>query len=327
MPHNQTTNYDMIGGNGSEYGSVTADQIRRWISERRANKETLIRRSGENDWKTISSFEEFITSFPELYESKVSPIENVFEIVKPIEDFRPIEPFSVVGCLGSARDLLNKNFLPIAGACLTIWSLTMALNFIPILGPFIILLLIGPVHGALFRMVLDRKRGQETTFLQAWADSKTQRVTLMIAGASATILTSLGYLFVLPGLYLTIAWTFGLLIILDQNTNAWVGLENSRRSITSSFLGLASLLSICYLPLIVVSLYGGIQFATEAMKIIGTGSLASAFTNDNLQLLANKVGSIALIVEIVRLLVMPLATCVIVVAYERLNGSTSDPTK
>lgn len=312
-------NYDMIGGNGNAYGPVSADQIRRWISEKRANAGTHIRLSGLVEWGPISSFSEFDSSFPELHPTQESELTEDVEAEIPPPATPASLPFTVGGCLGGGRDLLNRNFMPIAGGCLAVWMVNMALNFIPLLGGFAVLFLIGPLYGALFRMVLDRKRGLETTFFQAWSGLQAQVPTLIVAGALGAILTALGYLLLVPGLYLTIAWSFGFLFIIDQKTDAWTGLENSRRTITGSFQGVALLLIICFMPLLIVSLYGGIQLAGEVMKIINTGPI----TSETLKLLANKIGPMALIIEVVRLLVMPLATCVIVEAYERLIGSPS----
>lgn len=312
-------NYDMIGGNGNAYGPVSADQIRRWISEKRANAGTHIRLSGLVEWGPISSFSEFNSSFPELHPTQESELTEDVEAEIPPPATPAFLPFTVGGCLGGGRDLLNRNFMPIAGGCLAVWMVNMALNFIPLLGGIAMLFLIGPLYGALFRMVLDRKRGLETTFFQAWSGLQAQVPTLIVAGALGAILTALGYLLLVPGLYLTIAWSFGFLFIIDQKTDAWTGLENSRRTITGSFQGVALLLIICFMPLLIVSLYGGIQLAGEVMKIINTGPI----TSETLKLLANKIGPMALIIEVVRLLVMPLATCVIVEAYERLIGSPS----
>ncbi|MCX6881454.1 MAG: GYF domain-containing protein [Verrucomicrobia bacterium] len=312
-------NYDMIGGNGNAYGPVSADQIRRWVSEKRANAGTHIRLSGLVEWGPISSFSEFNSSFPELHPTQESELTEDVEAEIPPPATPASLPFTVGGCLGGGRDLLNRNFMPIAGGCLAVWMVNMALNFIPLVGVIAVLFLIGPLYGALFRMVLDRKRGLETTFFQAWSGLQAQVPTLIVAGALGAILTALGYLLLVPGLYLTIAWSFGFLFIIDQKTDAWTGLENSRRTITASFQGVALLLIICFMPLLIVSLYGGIQLAGELMKIINTGPI----TSETLKLLANKIGPMALIIEVVRLLVMPLATCVIVEAYERLIGSPS----
>ncbi len=54
--------FKIIGGNGTEYGPVTADQIRQWIAEGRASGQTLAQAEGAPGWKPISAFPEFAGS-------------------------------------------------------------------------------------------------------------------------------------------------------------------------------------------------------------------------------------------------------------------------
>lgn len=49
----------IIGGDGRQYGPVTAEQLRHWITEGRANGQTLVQLDGALDWKTLSSLPEF----------------------------------------------------------------------------------------------------------------------------------------------------------------------------------------------------------------------------------------------------------------------------
>jgi prepilin-type processing-associated H-X9-DG protein len=51
--------YTIIGGDGKEYGSVTADQLRQWIADGRANAQTRMRVEGATDWKSLAEFPEF----------------------------------------------------------------------------------------------------------------------------------------------------------------------------------------------------------------------------------------------------------------------------
>jgi TM2 domain-containing membrane protein YozV len=51
--------FKIIGADGQQYGPVTAEQIRRWIAENRANAQTLIQPDGALEWKPLSSFPEF----------------------------------------------------------------------------------------------------------------------------------------------------------------------------------------------------------------------------------------------------------------------------
>jgi hypothetical protein len=56
--------YRIIGADGKEYGPVSYDQIRRWISEGRANAETRVIAEGGAEWKRLAEFAEFSFAFP-----------------------------------------------------------------------------------------------------------------------------------------------------------------------------------------------------------------------------------------------------------------------
>jgi uncharacterized RDD family membrane protein YckC len=49
----------IIGGDGKEYGPVTADQIRTWIKAGRANLDTKAKALGTDDWRRLGDYAEF----------------------------------------------------------------------------------------------------------------------------------------------------------------------------------------------------------------------------------------------------------------------------
>lgn len=51
--------FKILGADGKEYGPVAADQIRKWVAEGRANRETQAQRIGEIGWKSLDQFPEF----------------------------------------------------------------------------------------------------------------------------------------------------------------------------------------------------------------------------------------------------------------------------
>jgi hypothetical protein len=51
--------YRIIGADNNEYGPVTAEQIRQWIVEGRANAETRVAAEGSSDWRPLGSITEF----------------------------------------------------------------------------------------------------------------------------------------------------------------------------------------------------------------------------------------------------------------------------
>lgn len=62
--------YKIIGANQVEYGPITADQLRQWIAEGRADANTRVKLEGSEDWRLLNSFPEFfpainpISGFP-----------------------------------------------------------------------------------------------------------------------------------------------------------------------------------------------------------------------------------------------------------------------
>jgi hypothetical protein len=50
--------YTIVGGDGQRYGPVSADQLRQWVAQGRANGQTLTYREG-GDWRALSTYPEF----------------------------------------------------------------------------------------------------------------------------------------------------------------------------------------------------------------------------------------------------------------------------
>ena len=51
--------YRIIGKDGQQYGPVSAEQLRGWIAENRANAQTLVQTDGSQEWKPLGSLLEF----------------------------------------------------------------------------------------------------------------------------------------------------------------------------------------------------------------------------------------------------------------------------
>jgi uncharacterized RDD family membrane protein YckC len=52
--------FTIIGGDGREYGPVSADQIRSWIAAGRANLDTKAKAAGTDEWRRLGDFAEFM---------------------------------------------------------------------------------------------------------------------------------------------------------------------------------------------------------------------------------------------------------------------------
>lgn len=53
--------YKIIGADGREYGPISADGLRQWIAEGRANAQTKVQVEGSTDWKRLADLPEFST--------------------------------------------------------------------------------------------------------------------------------------------------------------------------------------------------------------------------------------------------------------------------
>lgn len=51
--------YKIIGADKNEYGPISAEQLRQWIKEGRANGQTQVLLEGTTEWKPLASFSEF----------------------------------------------------------------------------------------------------------------------------------------------------------------------------------------------------------------------------------------------------------------------------
>jgi hypothetical protein len=56
--------YKILGADQKEYGPVTADQLRQWITEGRANSQTMVQGPDSTEWKPLGNFPEFAGILP-----------------------------------------------------------------------------------------------------------------------------------------------------------------------------------------------------------------------------------------------------------------------
>jgi hypothetical protein len=55
--------FKVLGADGKEYGPVSADGLRQWIAERRANPQTKVQPAGSSEWKSLGELPEFADAF------------------------------------------------------------------------------------------------------------------------------------------------------------------------------------------------------------------------------------------------------------------------
>ena len=172
---------------------------------------------------------------------------------------------SLGSCVSRGWRLLRGNFWPFVG----ITALQIALlGFAGSIGgasvrngPFgntsievtsaLAMLVWGPLVGGLFLYYLKKIRAEKATVETAFIGFSSRFLHLFLAGFVTSLLTWLGFLcFVLPGIYLFVAWMFALPLVVDKQLDFWQAMELSRKTVSKHWFKMFGL-SIVLLALIV----------------------------------------------------------------------------
>lgn len=297
--------YTIIGGDGKEYGPVTADKVREWMVTNRANAQTRIKRAGTDSWTTVGMLPEFGAAAPE------ATVESPADANAPAGDAAPLtgsigeitealaargRPIDVFGCLSRSFDLWKAHLLPLVGATLLMMLVQMAAGLIPLLGMLAGLLLNGVFYGGLYYYYLGKMRGEPRTIGDIFAGFSKALVPLMLAGILTGLIivavmapffgpfffeiikavmagsqeppdlsgASVGMIFLglIPMIYLSIAWAFTFVLVIDKGLGPWTAMEVGRRLVTRQWFRVffAILFGVIIAMLGVIGLIIGVFF-------------------------------------------------------------------
>jgi hypothetical protein len=253
--------YTIIGGDGSEYGPVTADQIRAWIAAKRASLDTMAKAQGTEDWKRLSEFPEFQPGAPGVpppISVAISPEASASDIAAQIlaQHGRP----TIGDAFERSWELLKTAFWPIVGV--TTLSIVVTLAALQLIGRVLFPLsftkavptedlqvsmfsgflfgnvacsiAFGSLFSGLFIYFLKRLRGETATVKDAFCGFSAMALPLILAAFLQTFLCGIGFMMlIIPGLYLAFAYIYTPILILDKKLGVWTAMEVSRRIITA----------------------------------------------------------------------------------------------
>lgn len=66
--------YKIIGADGRQYGPISAEQLRQWILEGRANAQTQTFADGATEWKPLGALPEFASAFAPPIPPTINPL-------------------------------------------------------------------------------------------------------------------------------------------------------------------------------------------------------------------------------------------------------------
>ncbi len=162
---------------------------------------------------------------------------------------------NIGSCLRRGLKLLKSNFWPFVGITALLFALMAFAESIGAttvqhgpagrhsfeIGSGVAILIWGPLAGGMYLYLLKKIRGEKATIETVFSGFSGRFLNLFLGGFVAYLLTWIGFLcFILPGVYLLVAWTFTLPLIADKQLDFWSAMELSRKVVTKHwwiFLG------------------------------------------------------------------------------------------
>lgn len=226
--------YKIVGADGKEYGPISADVVRLWISQGRANGTTRALPEGAQEWKTLSELPEFAADLAARSATSSAPpgATTSSMVSEPIvaeligRDYQ----LQIGYCVSRGWELVKRHFWLTVGATALIHIIVGAVGAIPLVG----LALSYVFVGGLDWMFLKLARGQRAEVGDAFAGFNLAFGPLALFSLVAQLLVALGIVCcILPGIYLAVCWMFFTpLIILDKRLDFWQAMELARKVVT-----------------------------------------------------------------------------------------------
>jgi hypothetical protein len=323
--------YKVIGGDNQEYGPVTGEELCQWIAEGRLSRQSLAQAEGSTEWRALASFPDFEDAFaaqPVHSDSTSAPPTFPSQHAR----FEPLNyegSVNVADCLSRSGQLLGANLGLLIGASTLTWLLGLLCQLVPLVGGMLYMFLFGAFYGGLYLVFLKRIRGQPASVTDIFAVFSISFGQLALTGFLSSLLSSLGYLFCfIPGLYLFVAWTFAIPLAADRRLEAWSAMELSRKVVTRSWLQIAALLLLAFLPVAVMYLYAQIKIFSVAYPGFQQVMSSGSFDMQRVMALVTDIAkvSVPLVIlnKVVLLFNLPFAVGALMYAYEDLFGARKD---
>ena len=242
--------YRIIGADGKEYGPVSADIVRQWVAQGRANAQSRIRPEDAADWKFLSELPEFAADLlarsatPGLPPPATAQAAEVLASEILTRDYQ----LQIGSCFSRGWDLVKNHFWLTVGATFLIHLIAGAVGAIPLVGLALTYIFIGGLDWMFLKLV----RGEKAEVGDAFAGFNLAFGPLALFSLVAQLLVFLGVILcILPGIYLGISWMFFTpLIILDKRLDFWQAMELSRKVVTRHWWQVFGFALICLLVMI-----------------------------------------------------------------------------
>lgn len=261
--------YKIIGGDQKEYGPVSVEQVLEWVREGRANGGTLVQSEESDEWRPLSEYPEFAAAVSPPAASTAPPGGSFSSVLQTRTQTQGQpspwgrrEPevyydFSILDCYSRSWSLFKTNWSLFVTSTLLVLILGLGLGLIPIIGVFASVILYGPLYGGLYLLYLRTIRGDRPQLQDLFEGFSNAFIQLMLGGVIPNLLVFLSSILffaavlmtagrvipegmgmilmiigLMPAIYLGVAWSFTLPLIIDRGMEFWPAMEVSRRAIS-----------------------------------------------------------------------------------------------
>lgn len=211
----------IIGGDGKEYGPVTADQVRAWIAAGRANHETRAKQVGSEEWRRLADFAEFGPPFGLGAASGGTAVDTTLAERGTRFVARLIDWVIEFACAIPGALILGEEFLKVIMAASQgkepdlqdLDAQRLALGALVLLGAWLLLLIIQvwmlttrgqSIGKRIMRIRVVRRDGSNAGILHAWV---LRELLITVIGIVISLLPIVGPILLRPAFHL-VDWCF-----------------------------------------------------------------------------------------------------------------------
>jgi uncharacterized membrane protein len=263
--------YKIIGADQKEYGPISAEQLRAWIAEGRANGQTSVWAEGSTDWKPLAAFPEFADSLGAMPGAAPPAAPSGPVVIPPEVVLGRDYSLDIGSCITRSWELVKGHLGPMVGITFLVMVVMGVIN--QLVGLFsksavremitehrfsvgsiavvlVASLITTPVYvvliAGLFKYYLKLIRGEPAGIADAFSGFGPALGQLILLGLASGFLSLLGYcLCILPGIYLTVSWVFAVPLVIDRRIRFWEAMEFSRKVVAKHWFLVFALQLLC----------------------------------------------------------------------------------
>src|SRR6185503_644578 len=147
------------------------------------------------------------------------------------------------------------------------------------IGSAFAILIWGPLAGGMYLYLLRKIRGEKSTIETVFSGFSNRFLHLFLGGFVTHLLIWLGFLcFILPGVYLFVAWMFALPLIADKKLDFWSAMELSRKVVTKHWWKFLGFILIC----LILNLAGALVLFVGLLIMVPWGVSAQMYAYEDI---------------------------------------------